>query len=50
MDDGQKFVGNTHIFAAAKATEEEDEPRVFINKVSQSYVHGWSCQNKFPVS
>lgn len=35
--DGDKFVGNAHIFAAAKAAEEEDEPWVFINKVSQSY-------------
>ena len=32
--DGCKFVGNVHVFTAAKAVEEEDEPWVFINKVS----------------
>jgi hypothetical protein len=32
--DGCNFLGNIHVFPAVTAVEEEDEPWVFVNKVS----------------
>jgi hypothetical protein len=43
--DGLNFVGNAHAFLGAKAINEED-PRVFVNKVSSLGTELWFCSFK----
>jgi hypothetical protein len=43
--DGLNFVGNAHAFLGAKAIDEE-EPWVFVNKVSSLGTELWFCSFK----